>query len=186
MVSNAFAKFVMFLSVTMEQLGIRWTDFHTNCFLSIFRNYFNKIQVLLKPDKNNGYLAWTFEVISRWILFSIIVSDKNCRENQNAHFRFSTFFFYKIVTFLWDNAEKYGIAGQATNDNMIWHRRFACWITKAINIRVMPNTSFPRQHLFRERAAVLRCTCIACPVCVVKECGHVEADQTKSVCLDLW
>jgi hypothetical protein len=32
---------------------------------------------------------------------------------------------------LWDNVEKYGTAGQATNDNITRRMRFACWITKA-------------------------------------------------------
>ena len=29
--------------------------------------------------------------------------------------------------------EKYGTAGEATNDNTIWHLHFACWITKAMD-----------------------------------------------------
>ena len=29
--------------------------------------------------------------------------------------------------------EKFGRAGQATNDNVIWHMRFICWILKATN-----------------------------------------------------
>jgi hypothetical protein len=32
---------------------------------------------------------------------------------------------------LWHNVEKYGTAGQATDDNIIQRMRFACWITKA-------------------------------------------------------
>jgi hypothetical protein len=32
---------------------------------------------------------------------------------------------------LWDNVEKYGIAGQVTDDNIIRRMRFACWIIKA-------------------------------------------------------
>jgi hypothetical protein len=27
--------------------------------------------------------------------------------------------------------EKYGIAGQATGNNIKWHMHFACWLTKA-------------------------------------------------------
>ena len=30
--------------------------------------------------------------------------------------------------------EKYCRAGQATDDNIIWRMRIACWITKAIDI----------------------------------------------------
>jgi len=42
----------------------------------------------------------------------------------------------RLITFfqksccLWDNVEKYGKARQATYDNIFWHVRFACWITK--------------------------------------------------------
>jgi hypothetical protein len=39
------------LSVRMEQLDFHWTDLST---LSIFRKSVEKIQVSLKPDKNNG------------------------------------------------------------------------------------------------------------------------------------
>ena len=34
---------------------------------------------------------------------------------------------------LWDNVEKYCTAGQATEDNIIWRMRIACWITEATN-----------------------------------------------------
>jgi len=40
----------------------------------------------------------TFMIISRWILLRN-VSDRNCRENQNSHFMFSTFYM-KIISFL--------------------------------------------------------------------------------------
>jgi hypothetical protein len=31
--------------------------------------------------------------------------------------------------------EKYGTARQATDDNIMWRMRFACWITKATDTR---------------------------------------------------
>ena len=34
---------------------------------------------------------------------------------------------------LWDHFEKYGWARQVTDGNIIWRKRFACWITKATN-----------------------------------------------------
>jgi hypothetical protein len=40
----------------MEQLGSHWTDFHEILYLSIFRKIFDKIQVPVKPDQNNGTL----------------------------------------------------------------------------------------------------------------------------------
>ena len=42
---------------------------------------------------------------------------KGSRENPNTHFTFSNFFFRKSCR-LWDNVEKYSIAGQATHKNM--------------------------------------------------------------------
>jgi hypothetical protein len=40
--------------VRLEQLGCPWTDFHEIWYLNIFRKSVEKIQVLLKSDKNNG------------------------------------------------------------------------------------------------------------------------------------
>ena len=42
-------------SVRMEQLGYHWMDCHEILYLSTFRKSFEKIQVLLKSDKNKGY-----------------------------------------------------------------------------------------------------------------------------------
>ena len=39
-------------------LGCHWTDFH-EIWYSIFRNSVQKIQISSKPDKNNGYFAWS-------------------------------------------------------------------------------------------------------------------------------
>ena len=64
---RAFAKlwkvtisFVMFLrpSVRTEQLGSHWMDFHEIWYASIFLKKIEKIQLLLKSDKYNGYLTW--------------------------------------------------------------------------------------------------------------------------------
>ena len=78
-------------SVRMEQLGSYWTDFHEIWYLSIFRKTAEKIKVSLKSDKNNsGTLhedQHTFLIISRPLLLEMInVSDRRCRENQNALF----------------------------------------------------------------------------------------------------
>jgi hypothetical protein len=56
-------------------------------------------------------------IISRSILLRMTnVSDKSCRENQNAHFMLNNFFFFflKIVP-LMRYMEKYGRARQATD-----------------------------------------------------------------------
>jgi hypothetical protein len=41
--------------VRMERLGFHWTDTHEVYYLGIFRKSVEKIQVLLKSDKSNGY-----------------------------------------------------------------------------------------------------------------------------------
>jgi hypothetical protein len=60
--------------------------------------------------------------------------------------------------------EKYGRARQATDDNIIWRMRFACWITNATHTRSedVMLIAFPRQQWLHERASMLRYTsCIA-------------------------
>jgi hypothetical protein len=42
----------------MKKLGNYWTDLHKNFYLGIFLKSVEKIQVLLIPDKNNGYFTW--------------------------------------------------------------------------------------------------------------------------------
>ena len=42
-------------SVRTEQLGSHWTEFHEIWYLSIFRKTIEKIQFLLKSDKNSEY-----------------------------------------------------------------------------------------------------------------------------------
>jgi len=54
------------------------------------------------------YLAQFF---LEWKIFQV-----RCRENQNTRFRFNNFF--QTSCHLWDNVEKYGTAGQATDDKM--------------------------------------------------------------------
>jgi len=45
------------VSVRMEQLGSHWKDFHEIWYLNIFRKYIEKIQVLLKGNKNTEHFA---------------------------------------------------------------------------------------------------------------------------------
>jgi hypothetical protein len=68
--------------------------------------------------------------------------------------------------------EKYGTARQATDDNIIWRMRIACWITKATDTssESVIFIAFPRQQWLRERASILRYTYIACLVFI---CGFV-------------
>jgi hypothetical protein len=56
--------------------------------------------------------------------------------------------------------EKYGKAGQATDENTIPRMRFACWITNAA--KYVTPIDIPQQHLLRESAFVLRYICLVC------------------------
>ena len=60
--------------------------------------------------------------------------------------------------------EKYGRAGQATDDNILRRMSIECWIPKAIGTRseYVILITFLRQHWLRERASILRYTYIAC------------------------
>jgi hypothetical protein len=86
-------------SVCMEQFGSHWTDFHEIRYLNVFRKYVEKIEVLLKYVKNNGYFTWRPIYIYIYIyiyrsnlLWIKNISDKICRENHNTHLAFSSFF----------------------------------------------------------------------------------------------
>jgi hypothetical protein len=70
------------------------------------------------------------EKIKIYILCSITLSRKSLR--------------------LWHNVEKYCRAEQATGDNIIRRMRFACWITKATDIRSeYSDTSANEDNSFR-------------------------------------
>jgi hypothetical protein len=58
--------------------------------------------------------------------------------------------------------EKYGTARQATDDNIIWRMRFACWVTaRDTHSEYVIHIAFPWQQWLRERVSVLRYTYIA-------------------------
>jgi hypothetical protein len=63
---------------------------------------------------------------------------------------------------LWDNVEKYGRAGQTTDDNIIRRMRFACWITEARHVVRICNTyCFCTIKRLRESASMLRIAYVA-------------------------
>jgi hypothetical protein len=53
--------------------------------------------------------------------------------------------------------EKYGTAGQVTDDSVLQLMRFACWITKAADTHseFVKLICFARQKLFGQRALIL-------------------------------
>jgi len=56
--------------------------------------------------------------------------------------------------------EKYGTAGQATVDNVRWHMRFACWVTKATNTKsqYLITIVFLLQQWLQECTSMMRYT----------------------------
>jgi hypothetical protein len=119
------------LSVSMEQLGSLWTDFHEIWCLSIFRKSVEKIQVSLKYEKNKGYFTkdhYTFFTISRsFFLRMRNISDKICRENHNTHFVFNNIFFLEnraVCEIIWKNRIEPDWL-QMT----VWRMCIACWDT---------------------------------------------------------
>jgi len=102
-------------------------------------------------------------------------------ERINTHVSCLTIF-PKILPFL-DNVEKYGIAPQATDDNVIWRLRFAYKITKATHRHTHTDTHtqthththtlrnvilFPFSlQLLHKRPSMLLYTYLAC---LVKDC----------------
>jgi hypothetical protein len=81
------------LTVCMEQIGSHWTYLHAMSYLTIFRTFVEKIQVLLKSDKNNRSNVH-FLIISRSVLLRTRnVSDVSCRETRKTHLMDRYFFF---------------------------------------------------------------------------------------------
>jgi hypothetical protein len=107
----------------------------------------------------------TFMVTSRWILLRMRnVSEKYHRENQNTHIMFN-FLFPKIMLFM-RYCGKCGRARQATDGNIVWRMRLACWKNKATDrhseyeIRV----AFLLHQWLHKHASFLRYIFISCLV----------------------
>jgi hypothetical protein len=95
------------------------------------------------------------------------VSHKSLKKIKTHILGLIILFFRKSCR-LWDNVEKYGKAGQATDDNMILCMGFACRITKARIQKHSRDTliliSCLQQKSLKERASMLYSTYIACLV----------------------
>ena len=107
-------------------------------------------------DRYRFFLTYLDELFLQWEMFQTKIVEK-----IKTHILCSVTFFPKIVP-LWDNAEKYGRTRKATEDNIIWRTRFACWINKATDTHSECVTfiAFPRKH---QRHRYL-CTYVVCLV----------------------
>jgi hypothetical protein len=129
-------------------------------YLSISRKSVEKIQLPIKSDKNNRYSKrrpmYIYDNISLHSSYNDKCLDKFV-EKIKTHILCSIPFFRKSCR-LWDNVEKYGTAGQASDDNIIRRMRCACWITKSTDrhSEYVTLIAFPWQQWFRERASILR------------------------------
>ena len=66
-------------------------------------------------------------IVSHWIRLRMRnVSGNTYTENQNTRYMFNNIFFKSYC--LWDNVEKYGTAGQTTNQTIIRRTLFSCGI----------------------------------------------------------
>jgi hypothetical protein len=96
-------------------------------------------------------------LISRSFLIRMTnVSDNRCRENKPCILS-AIFFSLRNSCRVWDHVEKYGTAGQTTDDNIIRRTRFVRSITKATNTHSEHGMliAFPWQQWFCERASML-------------------------------
>jgi hypothetical protein len=86
----------------------------------------------------------------------------NVVEKIITHFLY-TVTFSRISCRLWYNVEQCSRFRQATDDSVLQHMRFACWITKATDIHseCVMLIAFSRQTWLRENTLMLRYTCIA-------------------------
>jgi hypothetical protein len=100
----------------------------------------------------------TFMTLSRWILLKMRNVYDESVEILKIHILCSINFFFRKSCRLWDNVEKYGRVGQATDDNIMRRVRTACWITKVTDTHseCVMLIAFPRQQWLRERVSMLR------------------------------
>jgi hypothetical protein len=146
------------------KLGSHWTGFHDIWYLSIFRKSVEKIQVSFKSDKNTGHFTlsqYTFLIyLAHFFLKLKKCFERNSRENQNTHFMFNNFFFFRKSRRLWD-VRKCCRAGQATET--IWCVRVACCMPRASDSHsgCVIVIGVALQQWMHENASMLRHTCIA-------------------------
>jgi hypothetical protein len=116
-------------TVRVKKLSSHWKNFYEILYLNTFRKSVHKILVSLKSDKNRSTLredVSTFMVHS-WLFFIMgRISDKSCWESKKPHT-------FPELYSSWDKQDKCSNVREAAGENITWHMRFACWVTKAKN-----------------------------------------------------
>jgi hypothetical protein len=147
------------LSVHVEQLCSHWTDFHEILYFSIFffRKSGEKIHVLLKSDKNNGYFTWRRVCVYDNISLSFYYIEK-CFTQKLQRKSEPTFYVQwlppppenrAVCRITWKN-----MAEPDRSQMTIRRMRFACWITKATHTHseYAILIAFPWKQCLRESA----------------------------------
>jgi hypothetical protein len=78
-------------------------------YIWVFFEKFEKIQVLLKSDKNNRYShedQYTFLIIYRLVYFQNVIFQKNVVDKTKTHILYSIRFLFRKSFRLWDNVVK--------------------------------------------------------------------------------
>jgi hypothetical protein len=134
---------------------------------------FEKMQVLLKSDKNNEHLHevhCTFLIIAHLLLRMRNVADKSCRENRNTQFVFNNYPPSPPAPHP-ENCAVYEMVWKSTVEldgpqKTMWCMPIACWIPEVTNAHSEYglHIAFPLQQWLHEHSSVLRYTYIACLV----------------------
>jgi hypothetical protein len=134
------------------------------CF-RISRKFVDKFKFHWLLTRITGYFAWRPVYIYDNIFWVVLtmrdVSEKFADKITSTHFMSNKFSPENRAVY------KRGRAGQASDDDIIWRLRYACWITKATDTHteyVIVLIAFPRQHWLRERVSMLRLYvhCLSC------------------------
>ena len=150
------------MSVSPERLGSHWREFHEIWYLSIFRKSVEKIQVSLKPDKNNRYFTWR-PVVKLWYLAQFFLKWENFQskfvEKFKTHFIFNNFSWKSCP--LWDNWKN---IDPNSPQITVWRMRFTCWTAKATSTEYVTPIVFPTATLVtrKHRNVTLYLHCLSC------------------------
>jgi hypothetical protein len=103
-----------------------------------FENLSRKFNFNYNMTRITGTLheyLFTFMVIQCWVILRMRKFSDKTVQKIKTHILSSKTFFQKSHC-LWNNVEKYGRSLQATDDNIIWRMRIACWIRYIHTLRI--------------------------------------------------